>query len=353
MNKYKIWGLSFLLYVCLLFLLIGSVTCVIDPYFHYHQPLDILSYPLSQPHYQNHGIVQHFTYDAMILGNSMTDNFRTSELDELFGVNSVKVSTKGASFHDLRITLETALAANPELKMVVMALDSWFMGEFMYGPTPTDNAPTFLYDRNPFNDVEYLLNKEVLFSNSLEVLSYTAQGNQTTSFDEYCNWRDMDFGKEVALANYTRSDKSPLDWAADDAYLAKLSAGLERELLDLTRKYPDVTFYFYFPPYSALFWDRSNQHSSLENDIIVLRELSAILFQEDNIRIFSFHDDFEVTTNLDFYRDDCHHTGEINSRILQCMHSGTHQITAENYIAYWERVLAFYQSYDFDAIFAP
>lgn len=58
--------------------------------FHYHAPLKFLSYPLVNERYQNNGIVRHFDYDSVITGTSMTENFKTSEAQKLFGSDFIK-----------------------------------------------------------------------------------------------------------------------------------------------------------------------------------------------------------------------------------------------------------------------
>ena len=62
----------------------AAVICVVDPYFHYHKPLKGLYYTLDNERSQNDGIIRHFNYDAMIIGTSMAENFKTSEMDELW-----------------------------------------------------------------------------------------------------------------------------------------------------------------------------------------------------------------------------------------------------------------------------
>ena len=85
-------SMTFLFLVCL-----GLCTVVVDPFFHYHPPLDELQYPINNERYQNNGIVRNFKYDAIITGTSMTENFKTTEFDKLFGVESVKVPFSGAA----------------------------------------------------------------------------------------------------------------------------------------------------------------------------------------------------------------------------------------------------------------
>ena len=77
-------------FVLAILFLIGSVTAWVDPFFHYHAPQDRLQYPINNQRYQNNGIVRHFSYDALITGTSMTENFMASECDlfrrEVYGI---------------------------------------------------------------------------------------------------------------------------------------------------------------------------------------------------------------------------------------------------------------------------
>jgi len=238
------------------------------------------------------------------------------------------------------------------LKTVLFALDSWLINSSKDKLVFGDSYPLFMYDNNPFNDVEYLLNKEVLFSNTLNVLTYTRQGNVTTSFDDYDHWRDMDFGWDVTLSNYARPEKSTevIPYTQDD--ILQLEGVLEEKFLPFIRSHPDITFYIYFPPYSAIFWDDCNQRNLMEKNVMKLQVTAMHLLEEENVRLYSFHDDYEITANLDNYRDDCHHTAEINSRILTAISNGEHQLTRENNAAHWDGIRAYYAAFDFESLFS-
>ena len=72
----------------------------------------------------------------------------------------------------------------------------------------------------------------------------------------------------------------------------------------------------------------------------------------DNIRLFAYDDNTELTCNLDYYQDQMHYSEEINSRLLQWMHAGNGRITKENYRAYLRRIYEFYGAYDYDSIYS-
>ena len=91
----------------------GFLVYQVDPYIHYHAPhVDRYFYSLDNQRSQNDGISKHFEYDAMITGTSMTENFRTSEMDEIFGCHSIKVPFSGGSFKEINDNVTKALEAN-------------------------------------------------------------------------------------------------------------------------------------------------------------------------------------------------------------------------------------------------
>ncbi|MBQ5676699.1 MAG: hypothetical protein IIV45_16850, partial [Lachnospiraceae bacterium] len=75
----------------LLMMAVAGITIYIDPFFHYHKPLERYEYPLNIPRYQNDGITRHFTYDAVVTGTSMVEPFSISSVNQAFGVNAIKV----------------------------------------------------------------------------------------------------------------------------------------------------------------------------------------------------------------------------------------------------------------------
>ena len=80
---------------------VACVVIIVDPYFHYHKPFSFLSYRLYEERYTNDGISRNFTFDAMITGTSMAQNFKPSEMDALFGTHSVKETFSGAGYQEL------------------------------------------------------------------------------------------------------------------------------------------------------------------------------------------------------------------------------------------------------------
>lgn len=351
MKNTKRWSILCLFLVLALLLTAAVLTAVIDPYFHYHAPLDSFSYPLNSQRYQNDGIVRHFDYDALITGTSMTENFKSSELDTLFDVHSVKVCYSGGTFAELTANLRQALESNPDLRLVVMGIDEWFLFAGRDMILASGEYPTYLYDDDPFNDVQYLLNKDVLCSDTFGVLEYTAAGKATTSFDDFGSWV-FPYDREVVLSNYNRPEITGENAVFTPEEQDTMIRNLRQQLLTLAQEYPETEFLFFFPPYSILNWDAHTRESSVDRYVDAFQTATQVLLEAPNVRVFSFYTDFETITDLDNYRDTVHYSNDINSLLLKRMAAGEYELMESNYLAHWQAVRAFYTAYDYESLFS-
>ena len=114
----------------------------------------------------------------------------------IFGVNAVKVPFSGGTYKEINDHVRIGLEHNPAVKYVIRGLDYSTMANDK-DSMKYDNTPVYLQDSNPFNDVQYVWNKEI-FDEAMNVLDYTEENNLTTTFDEYANWHmDAVYGKRL------------------------------------------------------------------------------------------------------------------------------------------------------------
>lgn len=350
MNQNKKWALFSLSITLILLLCAGIFTGIVDPFFHFHAPLESLEYPINNQRYQNDGIVRNFPYDAIITGTSLTENFKTSEFDALYGTNAVKVCYSGGTFDELIGNLQRAIDANPDIRYILIGLDEWHLLSSRVFIEADGAYPTYLYDNNPFNDVEYVLNKEIIIDNSLNVLEYTQKGNTTTTFDAYSAW-EFPTGREAVLTDYVRLEKAETARVFSPWEEQLVYENVQNKLLALTNDNPRIQFLCFFPPYSIINWDEHSQRGDLEAQIETFRLATELLLGAENVRLYSFYTDFDTITNLDNYRDSIHYSSQINSLLLQRMFRGEYLLTKENYKNHWREVLDYYQAYDYDALY--
>ena len=78
---------------------------------------------------------------------------------------------------------------------------------------------------------------------------------------------------------------------------------------------------------------------------------TELLLECPNVRLFNFYNQYDVITNMDYYRDKEHYSAEINTKILDWMASGVGLITKENYSDRFELEKEYYLNYDYESIF--
>lgn len=353
MTNGKRWSIVLLILSLASLFLVAGFTIVVDPFFHYHGPLDGLQYPLSADNqrYLNDGIQRHFDYDAIITGTSMTECFQASQFDALFGVHSIKVPFMGGTFAELHQNIRRALRRNPEVKTVLCSLDYFHL--FQSKDELWEGRPAYLYDNNPLNDLPYLLSKDVLCKHTVRVLQYTASGRTTTTFDEYCVvGKDEVPGAQALLQGFTRKTENTFDYPFTEELREQLVENLTIYTIALAKENPDVQFLYFIPPYGILAWDDLLRAGDLPRLLEAWTLASQMLTQVDNISLFSFFTDYGTITDLDnYYPDGWHYSKDVNSQILQYMYDGAYQLTAANYEAYWQEVADFYNAYPYDALF--
>ena len=344
-----IYGIT--LSIALIFVI--GLTVWIDPYFHYHKPVEGFTYSLDNQRYQNYGILKNFKYNSMITGTSMTENFKPSELDTLLEVNSVKTSFSGGYYKELDQAIKYAIEKNDDLKLVIRALDTDVLIRYKdILAYETSNYPWYLYDNNIFNDTSYVFNKETLITKTIPI--YTTKGTTSiTSFDIYSNWMSSyKFGKDVTLELYSRATtKADKQVNLTDGQIVLLKDNIQQNVIETISDNPDIEFYYFIPPYSIIWWDIVNNNGTLNSELEAHKILIEELLPYKNCKLFSFNTQFDIITNLDNYKDAAHYHADINSYILEQMAKGENLLTYDNYENYLKKLNEFYTNYDYDSIF--
>lgn len=350
-KKYIVWVISTMLLLCVSFILFASKTVYIDPYFHYHAPLEKYEYPIDNEIYQNDGILRNFEYDGIITGTSMAENFKTSEADEIFHAKYIKVPIAGASFKRINDSIQRAYDAGKDIKYVIRCLDYNRLAQDKDIDSRGADFPTYLYNDNPFDDVNYVLNKSILLEDTWNVIKYTESGGKTTSFDEYANWNKYyTFGAESVLASYTLGEKWEGIRALSEDDRKMILENIRQNVTDLADKHPETVFYLFFSPYSICYWDDQNNKGYIDWSIDCERVAIEEILKHSNIKLYSFNDNFKLICDLDNYKDQAHYGEWVNSWILEWMKEDKYLLTEENYQEYIETIREFYNSYDYSTL---
>lgn len=354
--KAKRWLAFFLIMFVAVFLGAGALVVYVDPFFHYHAPhTDKFFYTIDNQRSVNNGIVRHFDYDALITGSSMTVNFRTSELDELFGTNSIKVPASGASYFETNNIISTAFDSNPELKHVFRSIDRNLL---VYGSNELRDDlgeyPHYLYDKNIFNDYKYVFNADVLFNRTLSmILQSRVPGFSPghTSFDDYSNTME-EYRGDFGFPAMGRSFSYELNSVGEPVYLnealeTRLIENVQQNLVAIAKAHPEATFHYFFPPYSLGYWHDMQASGRIYQQFEAERIAMELMLECDNIRLYDFSCRTDIISDVNNYRDMLHYGDWINSFMLKWMHDEEYRLTKDNYLEHLENQFEYYTSADY------
>lgn len=344
---YRKYVLRLISAVIALLVACAAVVIILDPAFQYHLPFAGIQATYTNERYQNAGLIKNQQYDSICIGSSVTSNFRASWFDERFGGKTLKVSYPGGTFSDFDAALETAYATH-DIKRVYWSLDPRLLSA---DPQNPHELPTYLYDFNPFNDIQYLLNKDILLESCSQTILATLAGKHT-DLDEAFVWEtdDTKYGLDVAIASYERPKDIGFQYDRN-VFNAPLRANLE--IVDKwVDNHPETTFYLYFPPYSTLYFDSIKRQGEIDAMMFLLYDTANRYKDKANVKFYSFIDQNAITTNYDNYTDMVHYRSEINRYIVDYMADNPPMDdNAVSQLASHLRSLM--ENYDFDSLYPP
>lgn len=340
------WAALLLAVTALLLAACAAAVRLVDPFFHYHAP-DPEGEVWFDQRAQGAGLLRSQAYETILLGSSLAANYRPFWFDVFYETSTVKITFPNGGFGEFGQALDYAMSRQ-NVKRVIFGLDPNLLSR---DPAEEpDQLPGYLYDDDPWNDGQYLLNKDALFRSAYTVLK-RAQGETQTLQDAFVWDGNVSFNREEALGGYDRPDHreppKPADYFRDN-YLTNLA-----EVTGWLEKYPDTEFIFYFSPYSILFWDKADRLGETEAAFAMLDEVTETLLGYDNAELQFFMDDLSVITDLDNYADHIHVAGRVTYQMSKAMNTGVYRLTAENRRGRLEALREFVVNYDYESIFAP
>lgn len=325
----KQWGL---LTLSLLLLSIGGIigsVVLIDPFEIYRQATAFIP-PITNgtQNYANAGIAKSYEYDSVIIGSSMTENFRPSQLDDLLGGRFVKLCINGGSPFNHRQMMELAFSTH-NVRRVLYGLDVEALTYFYR--TPKCEMPEYLYDDDLFNDTAYWFNHSVLLRyipQCLRTLGQTDPDQRDTMY----MWGDLyAYGKEAALRELTITGEA-VDQGeeTDEPQLSQQSRlNVEHNLLPFIEAHPETEFIIFFPPYSLARWVDFYQQGAMLYHLQQKEAAIRTLLPYDNVRIYDFQAELDWVTELDNYIDTWHYGPWINDAIIERIARDENRITDE------------------------
>ncbi|MBR4038799.1 MAG: hypothetical protein IKJ11_01720 [Clostridia bacterium] len=336
------WGrLTLALLVSTLLFIVGMVV-LIDPFEVYHKATAFIP-PIASgtQSYSNAGIAKSYDYDSIIIGSSMTENFRPSQLNALLGGKFVKLCINGGTSFNNKQMMDIAFGTH-DVKRVLYGLDISALC-FFY-TSPKAEMPTYLYDDDVFNDVQYWFNQSVLARYIPRCLKTLGQSDPDQIDTMYSWGEDFAYGKDAVLRDTVFSTaevrQSPL---ADHPVLSQqFMLNIEHNFIPYIESHPDTEFIFFFPPYSLMQWYSFYQQGSLHDNLMQKQAVVERLLAYDNVKLYDFQTRLEWILNLDHYVDYEHYGAHINDAIAEMIANDQWRVTSTDQVRESTRVLIDY-----------
>lgn len=306
-----------------------------DPFFHYHEPWFGLKAVEDEKEYQVPGMLVNFDYDSVLAGSSVVMSMDTDTLEERFSCRTVKAVGGSAGAPLLDYYLDIAFE-NHEMKYVFYGLDVFSF----YNPPDmkvVSDDVEFLVNDNPFDDVEYLWNMDIIGTKIPDMIAMSRDENYEEGLMYQLN-RGVQVGPEGVLAMHCPGvgelrEAKPLTY--QEAYVTENINRLEERV----RENPETEFLFFLPPYSIVWWDDAYEKGLLDTYLYTLEQCMVRLLPYENAHFYATEFNEAATiTDMYQYMDYIHGSEPVTERMAQKVGTAEDEITLENYLEELEQL---------------
>ena len=349
MNSKKIIIATFSLLLCAL-LMMGTINVVIDPLFQYHKPWFGLKPYIVSETYQNPGIAKNFDFDNALVGNSLTENFLVSDLNDALGGKTVKLTGDGTYVVHWVHTLEILANRKEQPKKILIDLDPYIFTIPSEEPKSESHLQFYLLDNNYLNDVEYLFNFTLTKNYTYRTIDTNIR-NEIQDYNKVHMWpeEEMEPGKEKAIENYyiykSKGFNQKCLYTEDNLNLLK----------EYFEKMENTEFIFFCAPFSVLYW-----YDIIEEGLFLeykheYEKTFRFMSQFDNVSVYFWTDEqmLRVVSDLDNYVDSFHYAQHINKEMLKRIGDNVGLLPKEE--ENWQPLLDAYfdylENFDYDKLF--
>ncbi len=347
MMKTRKWLLSLLIAMFVTMSGFAGLMYYLDPLLQYGKESAPLTYYSYSEMYSNPGIAQHYDYDTVLVGTSMIENTDVDEFDEVFGTKAVRLPYSGGTAFNMKTILDVCFLSDNDIKAVY-----WELDEFQLFSNPDETRyplPEYLYRDDNREDISYLLNLDIFYHYAVNDIIGTLHGKIQPA-ERRGETFSGEYDKETVLNAYSRPEKS--DTGHDKAVIMdKTEANLSKNIKPLIEAHPETKFVFYFAPFSILYWDQEVRKGNFDSTIDAVEYAIGELLEYENVTVYFFHQEEEVITNLDNYRDYSHYGKWINSYLTRAMAENKNRLTSDFYKDKIEEMRDYIHAFDFEYIF--
>lgn len=290
--------------------------------------------------YQNPGLVKNYDYDALVIGTSMSENFRKSYIDNKLGVDSLRTSISGGTIYEQMLTERLAVSSNKNLKKIIWIVDIFSLARGLNETRAKFPFPEFMYTKNVLQGFfRYLLSTHIF----IESLRKLGKFHETLSLETLNNWNDkVKFSVDITLNKYRQQIFvfRPTPDVAEN-----VERNINESLLSNIDR--DIEYIVIFPPYSFIFYcegDYKINHEMIDFWFKAKAQFSSAAKNFSNVTIYDFQDAYEIIYDLNNYKDPSHYSQAVNDWMIDRIADKDERYLVRNEETYQKRHQNFVQA---------
>jgi hypothetical protein len=276
------------------------------------------------------GLIKNYEYDTILIGTSMSQNFRPSLINKLYNCKSINLSCPGASAYEQALIFRKA-SISRNIKRVLVGIDAFaYAGDKKRLRDP--NFPMYLYDFTIKYYPKYFLN--------YEILAKTRKINFSSMFDGLKYQYDLDkvgdakerntYSREMVMAAYKNKNFRALHFKK--TFLKNSKISFRYNLVSIIEDNPNIDFILFFPPISIIQWIIYAEEGALADQLQFKKNVTQALRGLKNVKLYDLQDVESITHNLDNYKDMSHYSPAINNKTLELIQGDKFLLSDENFI---------------------
>ncbi|WP_054696100.1 peptidoglycan-binding domain-containing protein [Syntrophomonas palmitatica] len=355
MNKQK-W-VTFVLgaaAVCLLVLM--ALNIMVDPFMQYHSPLTGMEpyYKYTQEYamYWLIGRAKNTPAKAVLVGSSLSNFISSHKLSQQSGRKVIALNKSAGRPNIYSLFLRESLQRN-HLQTIYYELNFPHLHMEYEG-----DIPLYLYNSNPFDDVKYVLNKDVTSMSAYILLrrlgeqfkpGSDAKRDKTSAIPVFEVDRSQSTSKystlAVARSLYVRHNQVADKGSVAD-YRTKAKKTVAEHIIPFLEDNPDIRFVFFIPCISILNTYDLCREGTVDDYLAIHKDIMLTLLRYNNVEIHMFSDLEGFVDNLDNYKDRVHYAPPGGDLICDGLQTGEYRITAKNIEARLQHLKSMAQSFE-------
>lgn len=356
-SKYKKYCLLVLVLAALPMVVVSIYNYSVDPLQIYRKQANDRQVFWSNQRSQNAGKIRNYLaddgYDSILVGNSVADNFRPSQIEDvLHWRKCLKLTVGGGHASEQAYIIEQALERS-DIKNVLWVIRAPnFSGVNRESWHGVQKIPFYLYSETIFDDYPYLFSIDTFSMSKMVSIDNEVPSGWSDSLDRLNYWMSKKHIKRQLNYNSKKSLRLLQNEIVGSDREFSASGKIEfpacdYNLVRILKKHTKVNFIVVIAPMtrqSLIVRDPRflSRHFGFHDYLV--RSTSVL----NNVKLFGFENDDIIVNNIANFRDPVHYHSGINKLILGSIAKGDNRLdenSVSKYIANISKKISIYKVY--------